>query len=100
MTAQNSVDYESFINNLPSSFLISSDKTFATLNVPIEKSENDDREYRLIKLANELEVLLVSDSNTDKASAAMDVHIGQIHDPVKLFIYFFLFFLKNYSFII
>ncbi|RHZ80650.1 hypothetical protein Glove_134g40 [Diversispora epigaea] len=75
---------ENFINNLSPNFLISPDKTYATLNVPIEKSENDDREYRLIKLANELEILLIHDPNTDKSSAAMDVHIGQIHDPPNL----------------
>ncbi|CAG8454105.1 2994_t:CDS:10, partial [Diversispora eburnea] len=75
---------EDFINKLSPNFLISPDKTYATLNVPIEKSENDDREYRLIKLANELEILLIHDPNTDKSSAAMDVKIGQIHDPPNL----------------
>lgn len=41
----------------------------------------DDRSYRVIKLANELEVLLVHDPETDKASAAMDVNVGNFSDP-------------------
>ncbi|ORE08646.1 hypothetical protein BCV72DRAFT_203143 [Rhizopus microsporus var. microsporus] len=52
---------------------------------PLEKSDNDDRDYRLIKLAsNELQVLLVHDKSTDKASAALDVHVGHISDPPTL----------------
>ncbi|EIE83827.1 hypothetical protein G6F46_002708 [Rhizopus delemar] len=51
----------------------------------LEKSDNDDRDYRLIKLAsNDLEVLLVHDKDTDKASAALDVHVGHISDPPTL----------------
>lgn len=49
----------------------------------LEKSDNDDRDYRLIKLAsNDLQVLLVHDKDTDKSSAALDVHVGHISDPV------------------
>lgn len=52
----------------------------------LEKSDNDDRDYRLIKLAsNDLEVLLVHDKDTDKASAALDVHVGHISDPVSVY---------------
>jgi insulysin len=55
---------------------------------PLEKSDNDDRDYRLIKLAsNELQVLLVHDKSTDKASAALDVHVGHISDPVRMKFY-------------
>ncbi|KAI9266092.1 Metalloenzyme, LuxS/M16 peptidase-like protein [Sporodiniella umbellata] len=51
----------------------------------LEKSDNDNRDYRLIKLAsNDLEVLLVHDKETDKASAALDVHVGHISDPSTL----------------
>ena len=51
---------------------------------PLEKSDNDDRAYRLIKLAsNDLQVLLVHDKDTDKSSAALDVHVGHISDPVS-----------------
>ncbi|ORZ23957.1 Metalloenzyme, LuxS/M16 peptidase-like protein [Absidia repens] len=52
---------------------------------PLEKSDNDDRDYRLIKLANNsLQVLLVHDKDTDKSSAALDVHVGHLSDPVEL----------------
>jgi insulysin len=37
----------------------------------------------LVKLANQLEVLLISDPDTDRASAALDVHVGSLSDPVK-----------------
>lgn len=44
----------------------------------------DDRLYRVIKLSNQLEVLLVHDADTDKASAAMDVNVGNFSDPEQL----------------
>ncbi|RUS17528.1 hypothetical protein BC937DRAFT_89859 [Endogone sp. FLAS-F59071] len=48
----------------------------------LEKSDNDDREYRLIRLvSNQLEVLLIHDHDTDKSSAALDVHVGHLSDP-------------------
>jgi insulysin len=51
---------------------------------PLEKSDNDDRDYRLIKLANnDLQVLLVHDKDTDQSSAALDVHVGHLSDPVS-----------------
>ncbi|KAI8982604.1 Metalloenzyme, LuxS/M16 peptidase-like protein [Pilobolus umbonatus] len=52
---------------------------------PLEKSDNDDRDYRLIKLVNnDLEVLLIHDKDTDKSSAALDVHVGHLSDPDDL----------------
>lgn len=48
---------------------------------PILKARNDKREYRRVKLPNELEVLLVSDKETDKAAAAMSVNVGYFNDP-------------------
>lgn len=47
----------------------------------LEKPALDDRTYRVIKLPNELEALLIHDSNTDKASASMDVNVGSLADP-------------------
>lgn len=47
----------------------------------IETPLLDDRSYRVIKLPNGLEVLLVHDAGTDKASAAMDVNVGQQAKP-------------------
>jgi insulysin len=41
---------------------------------------NDDRSYRLLTLPNMLEVLIVHDPSTDRASAAMDVNVGSFSD--------------------
>lgn len=54
---------------------------FTTVTDSLEKPEVDERDYRIIRLANELEVLLVHDAETDKASAALDVHVGHLSDP-------------------
>lgn len=40
----------------------------------------DDRSYRVIRLPNKLEALLVHDPTTDKASAACDVNVGAFSD--------------------
>ncbi len=41
------------------------------------KSPADTRSYRPLVLENQLRVLLISDSETDKSAAAMDVSVGQ-----------------------
>ncbi|KAK7570948.1 hypothetical protein V3481_019038 [Fusarium oxysporum f. sp. vasinfectum] len=46
----------------------------------LEKPLQDDRIYRVIRLGNELEVTLVHDPKTDKASAALDVNVGYFSD--------------------
>ncbi|KAI7897701.1 Metalloenzyme, LuxS/M16 peptidase-like protein [Cokeromyces recurvatus] len=64
---------------------LASNGNYWTYTRKLEKSDNDDRDYRLIKLAtNDLEVLLVHDKDTDKSSAALDVHVGHISDPTDL----------------
>lgn len=45
------------------------------------KSQGDDRDYRSLKLSNELRVLLVSDPDASLAAAAIDVHVGSTSDP-------------------
>jgi insulysin len=45
----------------------------------IIKSPEDKREYRGLQLTNGMKVLLISDSTTDKSSAAMDVNIGLLY---------------------
>ena len=45
----------------------------------ITKSEGDDRLYRALVLNNDLKVLVISDPNTEKAAASMDVHVGKLH---------------------
>ncbi|XP_032806215.1 insulin-degrading enzyme [Petromyzon marinus] len=47
----------------------------------VVKSVEDRREYRGLELNNGMRVLLVRDPSTDKASAALDVHIGFLSDP-------------------
>jgi insulysin len=46
----------------------------------LERPQLDDRSYRVITLQNQLEVLLIHDAGTDKASAALDVNVGSFSD--------------------
>jgi insulysin len=48
---------------------------------PIEKSQLDEREYRLIKLENGLSAMLIQDSKADIAAASLDVAVGHLSDP-------------------
>ncbi|CAG8979190.1 hypothetical protein HYALB_00000326 [Hymenoscyphus albidus] len=50
----------------------------------LETPTLDDRSYRVIRLPNQLEVLLVHDAETDKASAAMDVNVGNFSDEEEM----------------
>ncbi|XP_057999839.1 insulin-degrading enzyme-like 1, peroxisomal isoform X2 [Hevea brasiliensis] len=54
------------------------------VEVEIVKPHTDKREYRRIVLKNSLEVLLISDPDTDKSAASMDVGVGYSSDPVGL----------------
>lgn len=49
--------------------------------VSIETSPNDDRSYRLMKLPNQLECLLIHDLETDKAAASLSMGVGHLSDP-------------------
>ena len=50
----------------------------------------DKREYRHFTIpaknsgSDALDVLLISDPTTDKASGACDIHVGQLNDPPNL----------------
>lgn len=46
----------------------------------MEKPDLDDRSYRVIELPNKLEALLVHDPQTDKASASLNVNVGNFSD--------------------
>lgn len=46
----------------------------------LEKPALDDRSYRVIRLRNKLEALLVHDPATDKASASVNVNVGNFSD--------------------
>ena len=48
----------------------------------IIQSPNDQREYRSLVLENGLQVILVSDSEADKAAASLAVNVGSGNDPV------------------
>ncbi|KAF8049490.1 hypothetical protein N665_2199s0001 [Sinapis alba] len=50
----------------------------------ILKPRTDNREYRRIVLKNSLEVLLISDPETDKCAASMNVSVGSFSDPEGL----------------
>ena len=47
----------------------------------IVKSANDNRQYHSFTLPNQLKVLVISDPDTDKAAAALDVHVGSNANP-------------------
>ncbi|KAI8933337.1 hypothetical protein NX059_012527 [Plenodomus lindquistii] len=46
----------------------------------LERPQLDDRSYRIFTLQNQLEVLLIHEATTDKASAALDVNVGSFSD--------------------
>jgi secreted Zn-dependent insulinase-like peptidase len=46
----------------------------------LEVPSLDDRVYRVIRLPNKLEALLVHDANADKSAASMDVNVGNFSD--------------------
>ncbi|XP_037484473.1 insulin-degrading enzyme-like 1, peroxisomal [Triticum dicoccoides] len=49
--------------------------------VEVTKPRNDRRGYRRVVLPNALECLLISDPDTDKAAASMNVSVGYFCDP-------------------
>ena len=66
---------------LPPDFIISKDKSHIIFNKEIEKSNNDDRSYRIIRLRNE--VLIIHDAKSNKAAATLSVNVGSFSDPVS-----------------
>ena len=55
-------------------------QAFECITDYMETSALDDRSYRVICLPNKLEALLVHEPGTDKASAALDVNVGNFSD--------------------
>jgi len=47
------------------------------------RSERDERDYRLVRLQNGLQAMLVHDVKADKAAASLDVAVGHLYDPVR-----------------
>ncbi|KAJ3359614.1 Insulinase (Peptidase M16) [Allomyces javanicus] len=79
--------------------LLSRAATFSTMSTPpravpytvladtaqLRRPDLDERQYRLIRLNHSgLTALVVSDPKTDKAAAALDVHVGHYQDPDDL----------------
>ena len=48
----------------------------------MERSENDSRRYRFIKLDNQLEVLLISDISIHHSAASLTVGIGSLYESI------------------
>ncbi|KDQ61093.1 hypothetical protein JAAARDRAFT_32094 [Jaapia argillacea MUCL 33604] len=48
---------------------------------PIEKSQQDDREYRIVQLENGLQATVIHDASADKAAASLEVAVGHLYDP-------------------
>ena len=51
--------------------------------IAVDKSPNDEREYRALVLDNGMQVLLVSDPETVRAAAAVNVAAGSNSDPAE-----------------
>ena len=47
----------------------------------IKKPALDKRSYKFLVLENDLKVLLVSDPDTDKSAASLNVGVGSAFDP-------------------
>jgi len=45
------------------------------------KSENDDREYKYLTLANKVRLLLISDPSSEKSAASASIYAGHTNDP-------------------
>ncbi|KIY63428.1 insulin-degrading enzyme [Cylindrobasidium torrendii FP15055 ss-10] len=54
---------------------------FSVFSKPLVKSQQDEREYRIIRLQNGLEATLIHDPKADKAAASLDVAVGHLSDP-------------------
>ncbi len=55
-------------------------KSIERITEDLEAPAVDDRSYRVIRLPNRLEALLVHDPDTDKASASVNVNVGSFSD--------------------
>ncbi|MGB2173043.1 MAG: insulinase family protein [Porticoccaceae bacterium] len=61
--------------------LNNSNSSGSQIGASLIKSENDQRFYRRLTLKNDLDVLLISDSNADKAAVALDLYMGSYQNP-------------------
>jgi insulysin len=50
----------------------------------IRKSKIDQRIYKSLVLPNKISCLLISDAETEKSAAALNVNVGSLEDPVDV----------------
>lgn len=55
--------------------------SFTVINELIKQSPNDNRDYQLINLSNELQVLLISDPDLENSAVSLSVPVGSMHNP-------------------
>lgn len=79
---------DALANNAPLPKLVTTTATFGVDKLTrfdnITKSQQDNRNYRGLQLANGLKVLLISDPTTDKSAAALSVEVGHLSDPDEI----------------
>ncbi|PKF60889.1 peptidase M16 [Psychromonas sp. psych-6C06] len=54
---------------------------FTVSNQSITQSPNDTRDYQLITLSNQLDVLLISDPDIENSAVSLSVPVGSMHNP-------------------
>eukprot|EP00981_Chlorochromonas_danica_P001017 scaffold233_cov174-Ochromonas_danica.AAC.57 len=69
---------------IPTPSTTSTSEPLLDISGSVRKRVLDDRQYKAITLKNGLRVLLVSDPESKRAAAAVDVHVGSFSDPVNL----------------
>ncbi|KAB8360827.1 hypothetical protein FH972_024561 [Carpinus fangiana] len=60
--------------------LTNNSRTWELVTDKLETPSLDNRSYKVIRLLNKLEALIIHDPDTDKASAALDVNVGALSD--------------------
>lgn len=56
---------------------------YSVFTKSIVKSRLDQRQYRVIRLENDLTAILIHDPQTEHAAASLDVTVGHLSDPVS-----------------
>ncbi|KAJ2036402.1 metalloprotease [Coemansia sp. S16] len=70
--------------NFESKLTVESSLPYKEYTGPIEKSGNDQRQYRLIRLPNNLTALCVQDVDAKEAATSLSVNVGSGANPVEL----------------
>ncbi|TEW52233.1 insulinase family protein [Psychromonas algicola] len=70
-----------FLSSLSAQATENNMQPFEIIDKPIVTSPNDTRDYQVIRLANDLQVLLVSDPDLKNSAASLSVPIGSMHNP-------------------